>query len=149
MAFTDPIATTATPFTVKGTAHSLAPSAYFSWSSSKLRPTNAWWQNILIPHYDSGNYNGKSMTFPYAQWPQTDGNGVTVSYFGTQTGDRDVQARSITLSGAKDISYGTNEAVISREVLDYTDLGVSLRFNTSGGSMTTHLVQGQAFNRGI
>ena len=149
MAFTDPIATSATPFTVKGTAHSLAPSAYFAWSSSKLRPTNAWWQNILIPHYDSGNYNGKTMTFPYAQWPQTDGNGVTVSYFGTQTGDRDVQARSITLSGAKDISYGTNETVTTREVFDYTDLGVSLRFNTSGGSMTTHLVQGQAFNSGI
>ena len=149
MAFTDPISTSATPFTVKGTAHSLAPSSYFTWSSSKLRPTNAWWQNLIIPHYDSGLYNGKTMTFPYAQWPQTDGKGVTVTYFGEQPGDRDVAANSLTLSGAKDVSFGINETITTREVVDYTDLGVSLRFNSSGGNMTTHLVQGQAFNSGM
>lgn len=149
MAFTDPIATSATPFTVKGTAHSLSPSAYFTWSSSKLMPTNAWWQNLIIPHYDSGNYNGKTATFPYAQWPQSDGKGITVSYFGDQPGDRDVQARSITLSGAKDISLGINETISTREVVDYNDLGVTLRFNHSGGNMTSHFVQGMAFNSGI
>ena len=148
MAFTDPIATSATPFTVKGTAHSLAPYTYFTWSSSKLMPTNAWWQNLIIPHYDSGNYNGKTMTLPYAQWPQSGSKGITVSYFGDQTGDRDVQARSITLSGAKDISLGINETITTREITDYTDLGVSLRFNHSGGNMTSHLVQGMAFNSG-
>lgn len=116
MAFTDPIATSATPFTVKGTAHSLAPYTYFTWSSSKLMPTNAWWQNLIIPHYDSGNYNGKTMTLPYAQWPKSDSKGITVSYFGDQTGDRDVQARSITLSGAKDISLGINETITTREI---------------------------------
>lgn len=149
MAFTDPISTAATPFTVKGTAHSLAPASYFTWSASKVMPTNAWWQNLIIPHYDSGQYNGKSATFPYAQWPQTDGKGITVSYFGDQPGDRDVQANSITLSGAKDISLGINETISTREVIDYSDLGVSLRFNHSGGNMTSHLVQGMAFNSGI
>src|SRR6218665_3096300 len=136
MAFTDPIATSATPFTVKGTAHPLTPSAYFTWSASKVMPTNVWWQNLIIPHYDSGNYNGKTMTFPYAQWPQSDSKGVTVSYFGDQPGDRDVQARSITLSGAKAIWRGVNKTVSSREITDYSDLGVSLRFNVSGGNMT-------------
>lgn len=149
MAFTDPIATTAPPFTVKSAAHPLAPASYFSWSTAKLRPTNSWWQNLIIPHYDSGNYNGKTATFPYAQWPQADGKGFTVSYFGAETGDRDVQARSITLSGAKDISLGINETISTREVLDYTDLGVSLRFNHASGSMTSHFVQGMAFNGGI
>lgn len=149
MAFTDPIATSATPFTVKSSAHSLAPASYFTYSASKVMPTNSWWQNLLIPHYDSGNYNGKTMTFPYAQWPQSDGKGITVSYFGTETGDRDVQARSITLSGAKDISLGVNETISSREITDFTDLGVSLRFNVNGGSMVSHLVQGMAFNSGI
>lgn len=149
MAFTDPIATTSTPFTVKGTAHSLAPASYFTWSSSKLRPTNAWWQNLIIPHYDSMNYNGKTMSLPYAQWPQSDGKGITISYFGDQPGDRSVAANSITLSGAKDISLGINETISSREVVDYTDLGVSLRFNHSSGNMTSHLVQGQAFHNGI
>ena len=149
MAFTDPIATTATPFTVKGTAHSLAPASYFAWSSSKLRPTNVWWQNLIIPHYDSMNYNGKTMTLPYAQWPQTDGKGITISYFGNQPGDRSVANNSITLSGAKDISLGINETISTREITDYSDLGVSLRFNHSGGSMASHLVQGQAFHNGI
>ncbi len=149
MAFTDPIATSATPFTLKGTAHSLAPAAYFTYSATKVMPTNAWWQNILIPHYDSSIYNGKTMTFPYAQWPSVDGKGFTVTYFGDQAGDRDVAARSLTLSGAKDITLSTNETNTSREILDYSDLGVSLRFNTSGGSMATNLVQGQGFNSGI
>ncbi len=149
MAFSDPIATTATPFTVKGTAHSLAPASYFAWSTSKLRPTNAWWQNLIIPHYDSMNYNGKTMSLPYAQWPQTDGKGITISYFGDQPGDRSVANNSITLSGAKDISLGINETISTREITDYSDLGVSLRFNHSGGNMTSHLVQGQAFHNGI
>lgn len=149
MAFTDPIATSATPFTVKGTAHSLAPASYFTWSTSKLRPTNAWWQNLIIPHYDSSNYNGKTMSLPYAQWPQTDGKGITISYFGNQPGDRSVANNSITLSGAKDISLGINETISTREITDYSDLGVSLRFNHSGGNMVSHLVQGQAFHNGI
>ncbi len=149
MAFTDPIATSATPFTVKSTAHSLAPASYFTWSTSKLRPTNAWWQNLIIPHYDSSNYNGKTMSLPYAQWPQTDGKGITISYFGNQPGDRSVANNSITLSGAKDISLGINETISTREITDYSDLGVSLRFNHSGGNMASHLVQGQAFHNGI
>ena len=149
MAFTDPIATSAPPFTVKGTAHSIAPHNYFTYSSSKVMPTNAWWQNLLITHIDSGIYNGKTMTFPYAQWPATNGKGITVTYFGDQPGDRDVAANSITLSGAKDISLAINETITTREITDYSDLGVSLRFNASGGNMVSHLVQGMGFNSGI
>ena len=149
MAFNDPIATNATPFAVKATPHSLAPATCFIWSAGKTMPTNAWWQNLLIPHYDANAYNGKTHTYPYGQWPQTDGNGYTVTYFGDQPGDRDVQARSITLSGAKDISIGTSEAVTTREVTDYTDLGVNLKFNVSDGSMTTALCEGMAFNHGV
>jgi endo-1,3(4)-beta-glucanase len=149
MAFTDPIATSAPPFTVKGTAHSIAPHTYFSYTGSKLLPTNVWWQNLLITHIDSGNYNGKTATFPYAQWPASDSKGVTTTYFGDQPGDRDVNTNSITLSGAKDISLTVNETVTSREITDYSDLGVRLRFNTSGGSMVANLVQGMAFNSGI
>ncbi|MGB4759186.1 MAG: glycosyl hydrolase [Candidatus Saccharimonadales bacterium] len=149
MAFTDPIATSAPPFTVKGTAHSISPHTYFNYTGSKLLPTNVWWQNLLITHIDSGNYNGKSATFPYAQWPASNSKGVTTTYFGDQPGDRDVNTNSITLSGAKDISLTTNEAVTSREITDYSDLGVRLRFNTSGGNMVVNLVQGMAFNSGI
>ena len=112
-------------------------------------PTNAWWQNLLITHIDSGNYNGKTATFPYAQWPATNGKGFTVTYFGDQPGDRDVAANSITLSGAKDISLTINETITSREIVDHSDLGVRLRFNKSGGDMTVNLVQGMGFNSGI
>lgn len=149
MSFTDPIAISAPPFTVSGTAHLLAPATYFSWSTAKLRPTNAWWENLIIPHYDSMIYNGKTMSLPYAQWPQTDGKGIVISYFSDQPGDRSVASTSITLSGAQDISLGINETITTREVIDYTDLSVSLRFNHASGSMVSHLVQGQAFHNGI
>lgn len=149
MAFTDPIATTNTPFTTKVTEHSLAPSPYFTWSTSKPRPTNSWWQNLIIPDYDSGTYNGKTHTYPYGQWPQTDGKGYIVTYFGDQDGDRSVAEQSITLSGAQDISIGVNEAITTRAITDYSDLGVTLQFNTASGTMTTYFCEGMAFNNAV
>ncbi|MDB5162467.1 MAG: uncharacterized protein JWO54_982 [Candidatus Saccharibacteria bacterium] len=149
MAFTDPIATTAPPFNVRTAPHLLTPSSYFTYIGSKLLPTNIWWQNLIIPHYDSSNYNGKTATFPYSQWPSANGKGYTVSYFGTQTGERDVANNAITLSGAKDISLEINEAITTRQITDYTDLGVNLRFNASAGNMVVNFVQGQGFNSAI
>jgi endo-1,3(4)-beta-glucanase len=149
MAFTDTIATTAPPFNVRSAAHPLAPSTYFTYTGTKVLPTNAWWQNLLIPHYDSSTYNGKTATFPYAHWPSSNGKGYTVTYFGSQTGEKDVANRAITLSGAKDVSLEINETITTRQITDYTDLGVSLRFNASAGNMAVNFVQGQGFNSAI
>jgi endo-1,3(4)-beta-glucanase len=149
MAFTDPIATIAPPFNVRSAAHLLTPSTYFTYTGTKAIPTNIWWENLLIPHYDSSTYNGKTATFPYAHWPSVSGKGYTVTYFGSQTGEKDVANKAITLSGAKDISIEMNETITTRQITDYSDLGVNLKFNATTGNMVVNFVQGQGFNSAI
>lgn len=144
MAFTDPIATTAPPFTVASGAHAIEPHTYFTYTASKVMPTNAWWQNLLITHIDSGNYNGKTATFPFAQWPATNGKGIAFSYHGTE--GRSVAANAITLSSVIELSLEMSETVTTRQITNYTDLGVNLRFNHSSGNMATSLVEGMAFH---
>ena len=144
MAFTDPIATTAPPFTTAAGAHPIPLYNYFTYTSGEQLPTNAWWQNLLIPHVDSGNYNGKTATFPFAQWPAANGKGVLFAYHGTE--GRSVASNAITLSAVTELSLEMNETVTTRQIPNYSDLGVSLLFNHSGGSMAINLVQGQAFH---
>lgn len=136
MAFSSPIATTAPPFT--NITHSQAPAAFFTYAASKLMPTNVWWQNLLV-----GSGQQTIATMPYIQKMLP--SGVHISY-----ADRIVSADNILfVHGAKNFSLEVQESVTTRTIDDYTDFGVNLTYNVSGGNMKINLVRGMAYNSAI
>ncbi len=136
MAFSDPIATSAPPF---GTlVHTQAPATFFTYSASKLMPTNIWWENLLV-----GTGQQTVSTLPYIQKMLT--NGMHISY-----ASRTVAANNILLTSAvKNFSLEVQETVTGRSIDDYTDFGVNLTYSVSGGSMKLNLVRGMAYNSAI
>jgi len=147
MAWGDPIATSAPAFPTSTGPHPLVPQGYFSWAvTGKQYPTGCWWQNLLIPHYDANTYNGRVNCLPYAAQPATNGRGLQLAYHGTQS--RDVAANAITLSSVYELGLEVAETVTGRQIVDYSDCGVTTRWNTAGGSMTCHLVEGMGFCSG-
>ena len=90
-------------------------------------PTNAWWTNFLLSDGQGGHSGEAPVTvMPYTVQSMT--NGLQISYGNSR---RNVSSSGIAETFAADVTAGTREALMTREVVAFDELTVTLQWKSS------------------
>ncbi|WP_050433517.1 glycosyl hydrolase [Chondromyces crocatus] len=123
-------ATTAPPFT--NVTHPLQPTGLWG-SIGGARPTNASWLNVVL-----GSGDERIPQWPYTVKAQAQTLGVSLP-------GRMVAALSITTGADVHVQLGAVETFSGHVLTGHDALSATLRWNASGGSMTTPIVYGAPY----
>merc|ERR1719187_2902482 len=116
------------------TTHSRQPSGLWGGMNAAPLPTNIWWQNVVLE--DGGNV---IVPLPYLIKTQEDGLHICQP-------TRVVDAKFIFQVWADNLILGsTSQGGGGRQVTDYDQLSVTVRWSRGSGSMVAPIVRGMAY----